>query len=210
VAGAVKDSVSTQLALFDSGPRILVDDETGRIAYYPAILEQHEANELFEAVLEQAPWTSETMWMYDHMVDVPRLVARFAIDEAPPALDAARKRVESFLGERFTSVGLNYYRDGRDSVAWHNDRLEEMPPQPTIALLSLGATRRMQVRTKRRPRVTHGIDLDAGSLFVMSGRSQDFWEHTIAKSTRPVDARISVAFRPRLIGNASEHGEAEG
>lgn len=198
--------MSSQLALFDTGPRVYVDDETGRIAYYPAVLDSEEATRLFRLLLEDAPWSSETMWMYDRVVDVPRLVARYPVTEdLPPLLDAARLRVEAFLGERFTSVGLNYYRDGRDSVAWHSDHLEEMPPQPTIALLSLGATRRMQVRTKHRPRVVHSIDLDAGSLFVMSGRSQEFWEHTITKSPRPTDARISVAFRPRVVGNVSQH-----
>lgn len=201
--------MSTQLALFDTGPRVLVDDQTGRIVYYPALLDPQEATRLFRWLLENAAWSSETMWMYDHMVDVPRMVARYAIEDLPPVLDVARERIETFLGDRFTSVGLNYYRDGRDSVAWHNDHLADMPPEPTIALLSLGATRRMQVRTKRRPRVVHGIDLDAGSLFVMSGRSQEFWEHTIAKSPRPTDARISVAFRPRILGNVSQHEEPQ-
>ncbi|MBV8637728.1 MAG: alpha-ketoglutarate-dependent dioxygenase AlkB [Candidatus Eremiobacteraeota bacterium] len=201
--------MTTQLALFDCGPRVLVDDETGRIAYYPNVFDPGEAMQLFHWLLDNAPWSSETMWMYDKMVDVPRLVARFAGDNLPPPLEGARERVAEFLGERFTSVGLNYYRDGRDSVAWHNDHLEDLPPQPTIALLSLGATRRMQVRTKRRPRIVHSVDLDAGSLFVMSGRSQEFWEHTIAKSPRPTDARISVAFRPRFLGNVSQHEQPQ-
>ncbi|HET9030615.1 MAG TPA: alpha-ketoglutarate-dependent dioxygenase AlkB [Candidatus Aquilonibacter sp.] len=194
-----------QLGLFESGPRVLVDDASGRIAYYPDVLATTAAARLFAWLLEHAPWGGETMWMYDKMVDVPRLVARYNADELPPLLAEARRVVESFLGERFTTVGLNYYRNGRDSVAWHNDHLDDMPPEPTIALLSLGATRRMQVRTKRPPRTMHAIDLDSGSLFVMSGRSQECWEHTIAKSARPVDARISVAFRPRIIGNAGNH-----
>lgn len=201
--------MTSQMALFDSGPRVLVDDETGRIAYYPNVLGPGEAMQLFRWLLEHAKWSSETMWMYDKMVDVPRLVARYPVEDLPPLLDDARKHVEIVLGEQFTTVGLNYYRDGRDSVAWHNDHLADMPPQPTIAILSLGATRRMQVRTKRRPRVVHGIDLDAGSLFVMSGRSQEYWEHTIAKSPRPTDARISVAFRPRILGNVSQHEQPQ-
>lgn len=201
--------MSSQLALFDTGPRVYVDDDTGRIAYYPCLLSPDEAARLFGWLMENAPWSSETMWMYDRMVDVPRLVARYPVEDLPPLLGAARERVEAFLGERFSSVGLNYYRDGRDSVAWHNDHLADMPAQPTIALLSLGATRRMQVRTKRRPRVVHSADLNAGSLFVMSGRSQEFWEHTIAKSPRPTDARISVAFRPRVLGNASQHEQPQ-
>jgi alkylated DNA repair dioxygenase AlkB len=202
--------MSSQLALFGSQPRVFVDDATGRIAYHPAVFGAAEAAALFEWLLKNGPWTSETMWMYDKMVDVPRLVARYtADDELPQPLAAARERVEAFLREPFTSVGLNYYRDGRDSVAWHNDHLAGMPPQPTIAILSLGATREMRVRTKRRPRAIHAVDLEAGSLFVMSGRSQECWEHTIAKSTHPVDARISVAFRPRLRGNAGQHEDPQ-
>ena len=188
-----------QLALFGSRePRVVVDDATGRIAYYPDIFDASEASALFAWTLAHAPWTNETMWMYDHVVDVPRLVARYGADALPPPIAGARDRIERLLGVRFTTVGLNYYRNGRDSVAWHNDHLDDMPPEPTIALLSLGATREMQVRTKRRPRITHALDLEAGSLLVMSGRSQEYWEHTIAKTARAVDARISIAFRPRV------------
>lgn len=187
--------MTTQLALFSAGPYTIVNDATGKIAYYPDVLDLAQSRALFETMLTHAPWTNETMWMYDHMVDVPRLVARFGTD-LPRELAQAKHRVETLLGERFTNVSLNYYRDGRDSVAWHSDHIEELAPDPTIALLSLGSTRRMMVRTKARPRRTHAIDLEVGSLFVMSGRSQEFWEHTIPKSPRPVDARISIAFRP--------------
>ena len=190
--------MSAQLSLFDTGPRTLVDDETGAIRYYPGLLDPDAAKRLFTLLLNEAPWSSETMWMYDKEVDVPRLVARYTPDLAmPEPLAEAKAAAERLLGERFTSVALNYYRNERDSVAWHSDRIHELIEQSTIALLSLGATRKMQVRTKAMPRRTHAIDLDAGSLFVMSGRSQEFWEHTIAKSTRPSDARISVAFRRR-------------
>ena len=190
--------MGAQLHLFDSGPLTLVDDATGTIRYYPAVLTPSAAADLFAFLVEHAPWTNETMWMYDHEVEVPRLVARYLPDEGmPQELVHAKIAVENLLSERFNSVSLNYYRNERDSVSWHSDHVEELVVRPTIALLSLGATRRMQVRTKKRPRRTHSIDLDAGSLFVMSGAAQEFWEHTIAKSPRPSDARISVAFRLR-------------
>ena len=185
----------SQLGLFDSGPRVHVDDRSGKIAYYPALLDGPAAAALFHWLLDHAPWSSETMWMYDKMVDVPRLVARFD-GEYPPMLAEAKARVEALLGETFANVALNYYRDGRDSVAWHSDRIEQLRPNPTIALLSLGSTRQMVVRTKAKPRRTYAVDLDPGSLFVMAGASQEHWEHTIPKSSRPSDARISIAFRP--------------
>jgi alkylated DNA repair dioxygenase AlkB len=138
------------------------------------------------------------MWMYDRTVDVPRLIARFAPgSERPAELQALQHRIERFLRTTFTSLSVQYYRDGQDSVAWHNDHREELIELPVIALLSLGATREMAIRSKRRPRRTFSIDLEAGSLLVMSGRAQEFWEHTIPKVARPIAPRISVALHQR-------------
>ena len=189
--------MAQQLSLFTEDDRFLVDEPTGRIAYYPAALTPDQAERLFATLLNEARWSSETMWMYDHMVDVPRLVARYRTSDpdVPLPLRAALEQVQTVLGERFNSIGLNYYRDESDSVAWHSDHIEELVPLPTIALLSLGSTRRMQLRTKKRPRRTFSIDLDPGSLLVMSGRAQDFWEHTIPKLAQRSSPRISAAFR---------------
>jgi alkylated DNA repair dioxygenase AlkB len=187
--------MAAQLGLFGSTNRVLVDDATGRVAYYPDVLNVSESRELFELVLSHAPWKNEQMWMYDKMVDVPRKSAYYGSD-CPLLLLEAKRRIEEQLDYQFSNVSLNYYRSGRDSVAWHSDRIEEMRPNPTIALLSLGSTRQMLLRTKARPRRTLSIDLDPGSVFVMSGASQECWEHTIPKTLRPADPRISVAFRP--------------
>ncbi len=187
--------MAAQLGLFGNTDRILVDDASGRIAYYPDVLSAAQSRPLFELLIAQAPWKNEQMWMYDKMVDVPRKSAYYGTD-CPPLLLGAKQRIETLLDYAFSNVSLNYYRDGRDSVAWHSDRIEELRPNPTIALLSLGSTRQMLLRTKERPRRTFAIDLDPGSLFVMSGASQEHWEHTIPKTSHPADARISIAFRP--------------
>src|SRR5262249_17319628 len=55
--------MAAQLGLFGNTTRVLVDDASGRVAYYPALLDSAESTALFEAVLADAPWTSETMWM---------------------------------------------------------------------------------------------------------------------------------------------------
>lgn len=187
--------MAAQLGLFGNTTRVLVDDASGRITYYPAVLDPAESASLFGLVIEQAPWTNETMWMYDKMVDVPRKVA-YVGTACPPMLAEAHRRIESLLNERLPNISLNYYRDGRDSVAWHSDRIEQLRPNPTIALLSLGSTRQMLLRTKERPRKTFAIDLEPGSVLVMAGTSQVYWEHTIPKTSRPAEARVSVAFRP--------------
>ncbi len=192
--------MAQQMSFFGSAPRAFCDDERGTIVYYPALLRADESQPLFRHLEATLPWAEETMWMYDRTVDVPRLIARFPDKkDLPPELREVQTRVEAFLGERFTSVSVQYYRGANDSVAWHNDHRDEMVDLPTIALVSLGATREMQIRSKAVPRQTFSVDLDAGSLIVMSGRSQEFWEHTIPKSKRAVGPRISIALRQRRL-----------
>jgi alkylated DNA repair dioxygenase AlkB len=137
--------------------------------------------------------------MYEREVDVPRLVGHFRLD--PPAesvpqaiLDAAR-RVTERVREPFNSVGLNLYRDGRDSVAPHNDHLNEIRKGFSIALVSLGATRRMSIRAKAPPRRVMHVELEPGSLFVMSYATQLHYTHAVPKTPNQVGERISLAFR---------------
>jgi alkylated DNA repair dioxygenase AlkB len=151
--------------------------------------------------------------MYDREVDVPRLLGYFRLDPAPDAtptaaLDAAR-RVVAHLGVPFNSVGLNLYRDGRDSVAPHNDHLYDIREGFPIALLSLGATRRMTIRAKAAPRRSIHVDLEMGSLLVMDYATQIHYTHGVPKTSALIGERISLAFRvkpdqqpPNASGNS--------
>ena len=139
--------------------------------------------------------------MYDREVDVPRLLGHYRLDpppeDAPKAIRAAAARVVAATGVPFNEVGLNFYRDGRDSVAPHNDHLYEIREGFPIALLSLGATRRMIIRPKEPPRHALPVDLEPGSLLMMSYETQLHYLHGVAKTTAPVGERISLAFRVR-------------
>jgi alkylated DNA repair dioxygenase AlkB len=137
--------------------------------------------------------------MYDREVDVPRLMASVRLDEPeaplPEAIQEAALRVIERLEVPFNAVGLNLYRDGRDSVAPHNDHLDEIREGFPIALVSLGATRRMTIRAKELPKRVLHVDLDSGSLFVMDYATQLHYTHGVPKTTAPVGERISLAFR---------------
>lgn len=137
--------------------------------------------------------------MYDRDVDVPRLVARYRLGEpdVPPALRDAAQRGRDATGVPFNSAGLNLYRDGRDSVAPHNDHLYEIAAGYPIALISLGATRLMTIRSKSKPRRIFDLDLENGSLLLMSYDTQKYYDHGVPKTRGAVGARISVALRVR-------------
>lgn len=183
---------------FFSEPELktLVDDETGRIVYRRDLFTPADTQRWFDELRDGIEWRSERRQMYDRVVDVPRLVASVSLDEPLPApIAQMRGPVEAFCGVTFTSAGLNFYRDGNDSVAPHGDHVEQGPIGAPVALVSLGATRRMTIRSRAKPRRILDIDLEAGSLLLMSYESHLNFDHGIPKTPTLVGERISVAFR---------------
>ncbi|HEV7503256.1 MAG TPA: alpha-ketoglutarate-dependent dioxygenase AlkB, partial [Vicinamibacteria bacterium] len=189
------------------------DDARGQVCYTPRFVSPAQAEAWFAALRAEVEWKAERRQMYDREVDVPRLTAHFALaprdgEAAPPSaiLEAAQDLIAR-TGVPFTGVGLNRYRDGRDSVAPHNDHLDVLVAGFPIALLSLGATRRMTIRAKAAPRRILHVDLEAGSLLLMSYETQLHYTHGVPKVAEPVGERISVAFRvrppPSPLGRAS-------
>lgn len=160
---------------------------------------------LFEQLAAEVPWRAERRKMYDQVVDVPRLLAFYgAGDTLPhPVLDEAREVLSAHyadeLGEPFTTAGLCYYRDGRDSVAWHGDRIGRGAREDTmVAILSVGTPRDLLLRpmgggeSVRRP-------LGHGDLIVMGGSCQRTWEHAVPKTAKAVGPRISIQYRTRDV-----------
>lgn len=182
-----------------SGTLCLLDDASGRIDYTPGFLAPTEATAWFETLVATVPWRAGTRTMYDREVDVPRLRAHYRADDPalPPPLGEALQRVRAQAGAAFDSLGLNLYRDRADSVAPHNDKLADLVEGEPIALLSLGATRRLVIRAKRPPRRVLGVDMEAGSLLLMSWATQLHYDHGIPKQREPVGPRVSIAFRVR-------------
>ncbi|QSX78153.1 alpha-ketoglutarate-dependent dioxygenase AlkB [Agrilutibacter solisilvae] len=188
-----------QPSLFDTGPRVLAQDAQGGIVYTPALIDGATAQAWFERLRDGVAWQSYSRPMYDRIVEVPRLVASYRLSspELPEVLARAAAVVRAHTGVPFNAVGLNHYRDGQDSVAPHNDKLRILVPPHPIALLSVGSTRRMIIRAKQPPRRAMPIDLEPGSLLVMSYDSQKHYDHGVPKTREEVGPRISLAFRVR-------------
>ncbi|SDK86227.1 DNA-N1-methyladenine dioxygenase [Pseudomonas delhiensis] len=163
----------------------------------------------FAELVENTPWEQPCVHLHGRDYPVPRLVAWYGDAEASyrysglvhrplpwtPLLAEIRARVQAEVGQRLNGVLLNYYRDGRDSMGWHSDDEPELGRNPLVASLNLGGTRRFDLRRKGQTAIEHSLALDSGSLLVMSGATQHYWQHQVAKTQRPVAPRLNLTFR---------------
>ena len=158
----------------------------------------HGAAELFALVLDHAPWEHRTVPMYGRMVEEPRLTAWYGRTLGDPSLPGLLTAMAGALGGRydrtFDGIGAALYRDGRDSVAWHGDRIDPGIVEPVVAIVSLGSPRTLRMRPRAAPRHSRAFTLLPGDLFVMGGTAQRTWEHAVPKVAR-AGPRVSVQFR---------------
>ena len=150
------------------------------------------ADALFARVLDEAPWAAHERKMFDRIIVEPRLTTRAWADPTPP-IPAIADVLSEHYGFDLHAVSANLYRDGRDSVAWHGDRIGRKVPETVVAILALGSTRRFLLRP-----VSGGpsrrYETRSGDLLVLGGTCQRTWQHSVPKC-REAGPRISVMFR---------------
>ena len=151
----------------------------------------------FEELLRDVAWSQRRRWMYDRQVDEPRLTSWQRIDQpgavASRWLEDARAALSARYEVEFDSVGINLYRDGADSVAWHRDRIPAEIADPVVALVSLGQPRRFLLRPHGGGR-SRAFALGHGDLLVTGGQTQRRFEHSVPK-VKSAGPRMSVVFR---------------
>lgn len=193
-----------QLKLFDDREQLMLPEEL--IDYRPGFFTRKESDHFLNVFLSAVPWQQSKVKMYEREVWTPRLSTWFG--ESPirsddkraplawtPELLLIKERIEAWTGITFDGVLLNYYRDNNDSVAWHSDK-DTIPGLKTeIASVSFGQARSFDFRNKENRNQKYSILLEHGCLLMMKGDLQRFWEHRIAKSAIPMDARINLTFR---------------
>jgi alkylated DNA repair dioxygenase AlkB len=179
------------------------------VRYFPQAFRPPGADELFVRLRREIDWRQEEIVLFGRRCRVPRLVAWHGDpgatytysgtrhEPAPwtPTLMAIRERADDLAGQRFNSVLLNLYRNGRDGMGWHSDDEPELGVNPVIASVSLGATRRFRMRHRKHREATIAVDLEHGSLLLMRGATQHHWLHAVPKIARPAGERINLTFR---------------
>ena len=177
------------------------------ITLYPAAFATIDADALFRELLGGIKWRQETINLFGRPVRIPRLTAwcgdaaysysGLTMQPEPwtAQLLKIKGRAEQLSGYRFNGVLLNRYRTGRDGMSWHSDDEAELGPNPAIASVSFGASRRFRLRHRTRKGGKFTIDLSHGSLLVMARATQHHWQHSLSKTAKSVGERINLTFR---------------
>jgi len=205
--------MTTQFDMFSESITNVVEHNThtirnGEYIYISDFFSKSESNDLFVRLRENIKWKQESMNMYGKQLNFPRLTAWYGDSDKPYSFSGIKlqpnpwtddlllikEKVEAKTNKLFNSVLLNQYRDGNDSISWHTDAEPELGKNPVIASVTFGATRKFQLRHKETKEKIE-LDLVNGSLLVMQGELQHFWQHQIPKSTTIKNGRINLTFR---------------
>jgi alkylated DNA repair dioxygenase AlkB len=102
---------------------------------------------IFDTLLRTTAWRHERRVMYERVLDTPRLYGVLP-DDGPghPIIEAMRLALSTRYATSFDRVSVALYRDGRDSVAWHGDRIARRMSTALVASVSVGAPRRFLLR----------------------------------------------------------------
>lgn len=199
-----------QLTLFD------LNDNPPPVEYIPNFLTKAESDQLFNHCLTLS-WQQNNITLMGKTMPVPHLECTYGdagcdylysksvlLKPLPwtVPLQEMRSQIEIATGYRYNLVICNRYRTGLDSIGWHADNEPSMGVSPAIASVTLGATRKFQLRPNRGGKP---IDfwLEHGSLLLMKPGCQQEWVHQVPKTSKPIGERINLTFRPHVNGSQS-------
>ena len=190
-------------------PNPIITLEDADLLYHPTFYDNVESDKIFKTLLETIEWKQDKIMMYGKELPLPRLSAWYGDNNKPytysgiklnplPWTDELLKikdRIENEAKVKFSSVLLNRYRDGQDYVGWHTDAEKELGKNPVIGSVNFGATRKFQLRRIDNNKEKFELELKHGTLLIMGGATQHFWQHQVPKTALKIGERLNLTFR---------------
>jgi len=185
----------------------------GEVYLYNSFFNAEESSYFMNKLLEEIEWKQEPIRIMGKEIMQPRLTAWYGDPNKPYSysgikmlahpwtdpLEQIKKRIEFKFGLEFSSVLLNLYRNERDGMGWHRDNEKELGPDPTIISLSFGQSRVFQLRRYKEKSKPILLELHTGSLLIMKGATNHYWEHRIPKTSQHLQPRINLTFRNIIL-----------
>jgi alkylated DNA repair dioxygenase AlkB len=180
----------------------------GCVQYYPKIWDEEQCTAMFDALLQSLNWETDQLVMFGEVITTKRKVVWVGdegrsytysgVKKQPSPwtteLLAIKARLEELAQWKFNSCLLNLYHNGSEGMGWHSDNEPELNPKAPIASLSLGEIRKFAFRHKIDKTVS-SVFLENGSILMMHAPTQDSWQHSLLKTSKPVGPRINLTFR---------------
>ncbi len=193
----------------DHSETINLELPNAQVSYYPNLFRPYMTENIFNKLIKEIAWQQDTIKVFGKDFLQPRLTALYASNTKPysysnitmhpqvftPTLANIKQTIEQVAGTSFTTCLCNLYRNGKDSNGWHADDEKELGNNPIIASVSFGATRTFKFRSKANHKLQHKLELTSGSLLLMAGATQHYWQHQIPKTTKTIAPRINLTFR---------------
>ena len=198
--------------LFNTGEVVNLLPFDGQADYYGTIMGTPAAGRYMDSLMRSIEWRNDEAVIFGRHIITKRKVAWYGdsdynyaysniIRQALPWTDdllALKELTERLTAATYNSCLLNLYHDGDEGMAWHSDDEKTLEPDGAIASLSLGAERKFSFRHQKTRQVI-SVPLEAGSLLVMHGVTQDNWHHALPKTKKVTQARINLTFRTMLV-----------
>ncbi len=174
----------------------------------PSFLHVQAADHLLNLLIKKTIWKQHAVKFFEKEHPLPRLQQWYGSpgltyswsglklepDPWPDYLLDIRDRVSEVARCSFNTVLLNLYRNGKDTVGWHSDDEKDMGVGSTVASISLGAVRPFVLRHKTIAGALT-INMPHGSLLIMAGTTQAYWQHSLPRRAGILDPRVNLTFR---------------
>jgi alkylated DNA repair dioxygenase AlkB len=190
-------------------PNSTINLKDAELLYKPSFFNKEDSDEIFKVLLESIQWKQDRIKIYGKELPLPRLSAWYGEGNKPYTYSGItldpmpwtnellqiKDKIEAEAKVKFTSVLLNRYRDGQDYVGWHTDAEKELGRNPVIGSVNFGATRKFQLRRIDDHNEKYELDLKHGTLLLMKGMTQHYWQHQVPKTSTMIGERINLTFR---------------
>ena len=196
------------MELFKEDPTQNLLPFDGELYYFGTIMSAAEASNWLKILSEKTEWKHDELIMFGKKIITSREVAMYADDnyqytyskqtkEAKkwfPELVDLKQIVEQHTQKSFNSCLLNLYHNGKESMGWHSDNESDLEHNDHIASLSFGAERKFNFRHKTTKKKIE-LHLAHGSLLLMKGTIQTYWQHQLPVMAKVTEPRINLTFR---------------